>query len=306
MTSLVRNIAELRLVAVAHGRASASPTCRRDSSSGRETARRSRRCRDRAATGGSARGPACAADRRPLRSADGCSSSRCGPAGRRARCRAGVGPAAPPPRPARGNAVVGTIELAGVHDVRIRRIDRVLAVLAAGRALERDGLQILAPVADVDDAAIAAVILERSVHAERRVHVERHVEAVSVGRFAAAPRRTAVRRDAEAAVVADQHELRCPSDRSTSRGCRRRTRRRDRRRDAGAACEAPAVALPATAATAGRRAGGGAEPAEARERLAAIVRHADAERERVDGVFVASDRRGCCRTPTRTCSTCLS
>src|SRR5678816_4121137 len=81
--------------------------------------------------------------------------------------RAGGSGSAPAAATASGNAEVAAGQLAGVHDVRIPGIDCMLAVLTAWCVLPCGRLQVVASLADVDDAAVAAVILERSVDAER-------------------------------------------------------------------------------------------------------------------------------------------
>ena len=70
------------------------------------------------------------------------------------------------------------------------------------------GCRFVSPVVQIDDAAVAAVVLDGTDDVERRVHVSGDVEERARRQLGALPVRTGVGRDAEAAVVAADDELR--------------------------------------------------------------------------------------------------
>ena len=73
------------------------------------------------------------------------------------------------------------VEARRIDDVGVGRVDGVVRALAAGRALEFLGGDLVAAPAEVDDAAEAAVVLHRPVDVERRRHVIVDVEELADG-----------------------------------------------------------------------------------------------------------------------------
>ena len=71
------------------------------------------------------------------------------------------------------------VESRRVNDVRVGWVDSMLASLTARSALVLYGRNVMTATAQIHDAPAAAVILDRTVYAERIVHVVVHVEELN-------------------------------------------------------------------------------------------------------------------------------
>ena len=141
-------------------------------------------------------------------------------AARPPRPRAASGPAGGAPRSVAAEVAVEPVR---VDDVRVGRDRRVIASpRRRARSPTPPPAMRAAALAEIDAAAPAAVILNRSVRPDRRARVELDVvELRAAGRHRELPRLAAVGRLVEAAVVAVVDDVRCSPDRSTGRDDRR-------------------------------------------------------------------------------------